>query len=180
MWTQQTRWFTFGSAVDPRPLKDNVWAICQGDPWAPLAMSGVLAGPLRQIQTRSDIHHVAFIRAYTSTLEGFMAYRQVWRDFEAHGRLRTNHTKTQILHRAPAVEEQLSAAGRFCLVPCYPCFRSFLRFPQPWFVPPRVAMERQSQVNLKSQDRVPSCHAQHEACLGGFFRALQSCLGFPL
>ena len=49
MWKHHQRWVTFGHAVNPRPI-GHVQSLLQGDVWAPLAMSLVLAGPLKSSQ----------------------------------------------------------------------------------------------------------------------------------
>lgn len=65
-WQAHTRWVTFGSNVDPRPVVGSP-ALMQGDPFAPYAMALILAAPLRKIsQTLPQSFHITYMDDLTA------------------------------------------------------------------------------------------------------------------
>ena len=97
MWRQQQRWCTFGKCCDPSPVK-NPLGLAQGDPWSPIGLAVILAGPARKLAAETDIFQATFLdgrTAFSSEVRGIRAFLQEWNCLDALGRLKTHHGKTQ-------------------------------------------------------------------------------------
>lgn len=106
MWENQTRWFSYGGAISPNPLK-NCRAILQGDPWGPLALAVLVSAPFRKLKhdLGDNLHQICFMddrSAVMTTGDTFQQYLREWSVFEHHTRLKTNPAKTQYWARNSA------------------------------------------------------------------------------
>ena len=114
MWKSQTRWVTLGTCVAKRPLR-NLAALLQGDPWAPLGLSLVLAPVIRRIASRIPAgFQITYMDDRTGLLDtpaSLRLFLEEWRAFERLGRLKSNQTKTQIWGRTPQAVSDLREAG---------------------------------------------------------------------
>ena len=106
MWENQTRWFSYGGAISPNPLK-NCRAILQGDPWGSLALAVLVSAPFRKLKhdLGDNLHQICFMddrSAVMTTGDTFQQYLREWSVFEHHTRLKTNPAKTQYWARNSA------------------------------------------------------------------------------
>ena len=113
-WRAHTRWVTFGSNVDPRPVTGSP-ALMQGDPWAPYAMALILAAPLRKIsQLLPASFQITYLDDRTAVfpnLQDLETFLAEWRFFESHLRLKSNASKNQFWGRTARAVTQLTRAG---------------------------------------------------------------------
>ena len=97
MWRHQRRWISLGGHVHPEPLL-GCRAILQGDPFGPLTLACLLAGPLRRASELPGTHCICYMddrSALFRTLEDLEAFQAQWVTvFERLTRLRTNNSKT--------------------------------------------------------------------------------------
>jgi hypothetical protein len=114
MWERQRRWIGFGGSIYPDPIR-NVLALPQGDPFSPVALALVLAGPAYKIASRLPTAistvYLDDRTALFSSLGQLQEYIREWSVFESLGRLRTHEGKTQYWARTPAASRALTRAG---------------------------------------------------------------------
>ena len=115
MWASQVRWYTYGGHVHENPLA-NCLALPQGDPWAPVALGVLLAGPHRAVQARlptaKQVLYMDDRSACFRSIQDLDEWLGFWQEFEAvAGRLKTNGSKTQLWGRTKGALQALRDRG---------------------------------------------------------------------
>ena len=101
-WGKHERWLTYRGAVDPHPLSHTA-GLPQGDPWAPTAMSVLMAVASRYVPSREPRSR-SLLYLYDRTLvaqsrEALKSAMQAWEVLFQNTRLRNNFSKQQFLPR---------------------------------------------------------------------------------
>ena len=114
MWENQVRWVSFGSCVAKSPIR-QIPALLQGDPFAPLAMSLIIAPVVRRIHDRHpQIFQTTYLddrtAAFTSMID-LKAWIKEWETFEGFLRLKSNPAKSQWCGRTSKALDELTTEG---------------------------------------------------------------------
>ena len=113
MWKDHVRWCTFGKCTAPEPIK-QVLGLPQGDPWSPIGLALVLAGPVRKLAAETSLFQVTFLddrTAFGNSVQDIRAFFREWTCFEQLGRLKTNQEKTQIFASSMVAKLNLQRWG---------------------------------------------------------------------
>ena len=109
-WENQERYMQLAGITHPQ-VQEVHTSLPQGDPWSPLALTCLLAGPLRELEERvPNVTTTVFVddRTWTARrLEDLLAAARLWRAWSAALGLKENALKEQWSHRDPAGRRNL-------------------------------------------------------------------------
>ncbi|CAK0819641.1 unnamed protein product, partial [Prorocentrum cordatum] len=109
-WENQERYMQLAGITHPQAQEVRT-SLPQGDPWSPLALTCLLAGPLRELEERvPNVTTTVFVddRTWTARrLEDLLAAAQLWRAWSAALGLKENALKEQWSHWDPAGRRNL-------------------------------------------------------------------------